>query len=282
MVLLGLDCKRTTMAGEHIKLMLEENPGLYVYKTNVLHLVDKDEYFLHIPKCGGTSVRDALIYKYYKTQTPQLDYLNFHNHSKAQDLVSAIDIENCNFIVSVRHPIGRFLSAYNFLIDIDVRNIERNDENVEFYKTRKGYLDKIRFSGFADLLADETERKLVKKTYFNTPDLTHFDWAFQLQTSWVKGVPKSNVTYYKIEDNSIFNSLDVSIHRSKMKQYNRNIGIENKDKIYKYFEKDFDRFKYQFSEQWDEHHLLNERMNSKNLPDKVLKGLLGGTKVLKP
>jgi len=262
--------------------MLEERPELYVYKTNVLHIVDTDSYFLHIPKCGGTSVRDALIHSYYTKQTPELKYLSFHNHSKAEDLVSAIDINTSKFILSVRHPIGRFLSAYNFLIDIDIRNIEHDDENAQFYKTRKGYLEKIGFGGFADLLADKEARKSVKQTYFNTSDLTHFDWAFQLQSSWVKDVPKSNVIAYKIEQNDIFEELDIPLHRSKMKSYNRSIGLDNKDKIYKYFEKDFDRFRYQFSEQWDAHHLLNERATATNLPAKVFKGLLGGIKVLKP
>lgn len=282
MALPGLDYKRTTMASERFKSILEKNPELNVYKTNVLHLLDQNAYFLHIPKCGGTSVRDALIFEHYNAETPKLDYLNFHNHSKAQDLISAVDIYTSKFILSVRHPIGRFLSAYNFLLDIDARNIELDDKNIQFYTKRKEHLEKIGIGGFADLLADKQARQQIKKTYFNTKEPTHFDWAFQLQSSWVKDVPKENLTFFKIEDNSIFDSLNIPVRRSKMKTYDRNIGIENKDKIYQYFQKDFDRFRYQFSEQWDAHHLLNERMRDTNLPAKVLKGLLGGIKVLKP
>lgn len=269
------------MAVDHIKRMLEEKPYLYVYKTKILRLVNEDQYFLHIPKCGGTSVRDGLIYSSYMHNKPKLDYLDHHNHSKAQHLSESIDITRSKFIVSVRHPVARFLSSYNFLIDIDQRNIERNNSDQEFYQSRKGYLENLGIDGFCDLLKDIEQRRAIKAQWFAN-EQGHFDWAFEPQTLWLKGTTKELVKYYKIETPDIFERLSIPVHHSKMKSYNRQVGLENKQQILDYFAKDFDRFKYTLSDQWDAHHLLNERSNVPALPVKLLKRLQGGFKVLKP
>lgn len=294
------------MSSDHIKEMMQENPEYVHFKTKIIHIVDTDEYLLHIPKCGGTSIRDGLIFKHWSEGHPRLDYVDRHNHSTAKDLSDIIDITNKKFIVSVRHPIARFLSSYNFLMDIDFREIfklesaedydeDKPSKKLLFLRKRRHHLKKtLGQDGFIDLLVDEEARAETKRRFYSDNEPNHYDWAFMHQKQWTKGIPPNNLRARKIENHTLFKELDIEIQSSKTKLgYNRQIGLDNKQKIYDYFKKDFSHFGYGLSEQWDAHHLQMEKRieeqrkireeleNNPDTPDWLVK-FMSNIKIKKP
>ena len=81
------------------KLALFINYKLKSYPKNVI-------YFMHISKCGGTTLRDAFI------------ELNKFSNTKVRRFPHAVKANNLNFknknkyIISIREPLSRYFSAY--------------------------------------------------------------------------------------------------------------------------------------------------------------------------
>lgn len=240
------------MVSSGVTKLVTSDPELMKVKTQVLYIGEQQEYFIHIPKCGGTSVRDQLILTKHSRKL-SLETIETGNHSKYDEIGKLVDLETSNFIVSVRHPVGRFLSAYNFLMDIDTRKIEQQtdlpEQEMQFYTARLEKMKSLGINGFVALLRDLNKRQEIYDIWYTGYPEPHFKWAFEPQVDWIAGIPETNIKSFKIETQEIFEYLNIAYGSSKIKQYNRSTSEENKQAIYEYFSDDFKRFGYSLTEE---------------------------------
>ena len=239
------------MATKEFKTIIAGNDTLKQAKTNVIRLVGTDEYFIHIPKCGGTAVRDKLI-TLSNDSIQKLEIVPAHNHSKISDLKDIIPIRRSKFLVSVRNPIGRFHSAYNFLKDIDYRELRKVNPISDRHRLLLDRRNKMKSMGieeFVKLLESENSKKKFREEWYSDEPLpNHFEWAFELQSEWIKGSKKIN--YFQIETQQIFEYLDTDFTYSKVKHYDRELSLRSRDIIHNYFIEDFRNFGYDFSDKY--------------------------------
>lgn len=250
---------RKLMAHSSINEIVKSDPLLMKVKTQVLYIPEKKLYFIHIPKCGGTSVRDVLILKKLQVNMP-LETIETGNHSKSTEIGKLIDLKTSNFLVSVRNPIGRFMSAYNFLKDIDKRKlihaeqgkVELSEGDRQFLTDRLDALESLGIAGFASFLKNLGKRRDFYNTWYKgEPEPNHFTWAFERQVDWIAGIPEANVKCFKIESQKIFEYLGTEYGGSKIKNYSRKAGLKLKDAIHEYFVEDFRRLGYSISDDFN-------------------------------
>ena len=203
---------------------------------------------LHIPKTAGTTIRKQLIlYKPDKVKA-----YDVHNHStykqfKEYTIDKKIDIDKFDYIVSVRNPIGRFLSAYNFLKDIDeriIKNKQFNNRDEKFHKDRLKFLKELSIDGFVNLLTSKDKKNEVEKKWFYEKQDYQYKLNFLPQITWIDGIKENKLNIFKVEDKKIYSFLDIEDIFLKRKIYDRHTNENNKTKIYDYFIEDFKRFNY--------------------------------------
>ena len=198
--------------------------------------------FVHIPKCGGTSIRQALLHAGY--------YSGQHGHRT--DLQHKTLDTFCNFetyITQVRNPYERAVSQFNFMH----RQYHRMDDFV-----KKEIYDRhihLELNEWVKLLVDDGEEKFIK----GEPDvvgLQHPRYCLKPQHWWI-GLGRTMI--FKLEDQSIWNffyerGMDVQRFHSRRSfpvatnpvlKTRDDLTRESIDIINSRYEEDFRRFNYE-------------------------------------
>ena len=204
-------------------------------------LFKKNLGFIHIPKCGGSSIENLFIGKkkikiYFldrKFDKKRFNYLSAppqHLFFSELKKISKIDVKNIDFFCTSRHPISRFISAYAFnygnnLIEKELNNInlfvDYFYENLDLikYKYNRHFMDMWRFI--------EGNKKIKIYKLENKLDINKIENLVSNFLGIKKIVlPHSNKNFYSTND-EVFNLSANS--------------IEILHEIYK---KDFIRFNY--------------------------------------
>ena len=188
--------------------------------------------FIHIPKCGGTSIIHAL------KKTNRIDGVIGSAHSKVSDYLNL----NKTYVTTVRNPYNRFFSYYHFLIEWSKKRVDGKlplkGRTIEQYKRRIKIMKEIKFEGWVYSLLNKNKiNNLIKEYYIP-------QHAFTLQYDWIKDANKLSI--HKLEEQTIWKFLNLTKLHSKKSTYKTTKGYtkEQAEIVYKYYQKDFDYFKY--------------------------------------
>jgi len=124
--------------------------------------------FIHPPKCGGSSITEALKNSNF------IDNEVTHNgvHSSIKRL-NSIGITGDEYFVTVRNPYDRFYSFYHFQIEWDKKRLlgdlplKGGDRTLLIKRVEN--LEKIKFDGWVELLTNDFDRHRWINT-FQVPD----------------------------------------------------------------------------------------------------------------
>ena len=188
--------------------------------------------FIHIPKCGGTSIIHTL------KKTNRIDGVIGSAHSKVSDYLNS----NKTYVTTVRNPYNRFFSYYHFLIEWSKKRVDGKlplkGRTIEQYKRIIKIMKEIKFEGWVYSLLNKNKiNNLIKEYYIP-------QHAFTLQYDWIKDANKLSI--HKLEEQTIWKFLNLTKLHSKKSKCKTTKGYtkEQAEIVYKYYQKDFDYFKY--------------------------------------
>ena len=200
--------------------------------------------YVHIPKCGGTSIRRAMQAKVpgkhlnrtwvhgWKTFIEP----NLWNQHATYDQY-ALTYRDYTYCAQVRNPYARFESMWKHCIRVGLTN-------KEFYEWGNRTIDALAVGDW-ELACDEEKRELILGYYYNRNDIPSL--LFQPQWRWVR----SPVKIFKLEDMNLWEYLKLSpIHENNSQKDTRVTSREIvwsqelRDKVYEVYREDFRKFRY--------------------------------------
>lgn len=204
--------------------------------------------FIHPPKCGGSSIAEALksckgIGE--KAKKPGTE-LTLSAHKKIKEL-NKINFTADEYFVTVRNPYDRFYSYYHFLIEWDKKRLNgelpMKGQPRDKLMNRIASLEEMKFDGWVSLLINEKVRaEWHKKHQLFAP--------FTNQIEWFKGQTNKPINVFRIEDDTVWSYLrskgyKVNKQHIKKSTY-KTISYTKplKEIVYKYFKDDFDELGY--------------------------------------
>lgn len=198
--------------------------------------------FIHPPKCGGSSIAEALKkHNYIGSKLNKGAHKSIIGNSK-------LNFTSDEYFITVRNPYSRFYSYYHFCIEWDLKRangeIKLKSDSKEFHLNRSKLLKEMKFDGFVNLLKDE---KLLNK-FIIKYKLKH---AFKKQVDWYLNQTKKKVNVFKLEEGTVWKYLrklgyNVEPIHEKKSTYKTQKGYtdEQAEIVYKYFKDDFDNLNY--------------------------------------
>ncbi len=221
---------------------------------------DKQLVFIHIPKCGGTSINAVKNYDYsgkvyrvnnkdhvYKTWHGGMQFLHERYVGRNQDIQVvhnmhatydqyAFTLRGYDYISQVRNPYTRFASAWKHLRSIDL-------VTTEFEQWAPSAIDAISHGEWAATL----DKPNIYINYLMYSPQFDGSLLFKPQWHWVR----EDVEIHKLEEKTIWKRLGIEEARFNVsnEKYKVTWNQEILDLIYKFYEKDFRQFGYskQFS-----------------------------------
>ena len=211
----------------------------------IFRTTNKDILFIHIPKAGGTSVekffyanRFAILFVDHAGKKTQ--YLNSLNnltkcspqHMHGDLLKSYFDLSKfSSTFTMVRHPVERIVSEYNYRMKIakieKTKNIEINawvNEALQAYSSNPYIYD----------------NHLRPQSQFLVDNCKIFKLEDKMNSKWVESIEKHCDIKFKIREVRIFFASGLPTKDIGMKLSNKTFDL-----IYKFYEKDFEIFKYE-------------------------------------
>jgi len=205
-------------------------------------LLNKSIFFIHIPKCGGSSVfRTLQSHRFieYKVPNTHDSISNYLNKNITADI----------FFTQIRNPYFRFYSQYHFMIEWIYKRINGElplkGKTIEFYHRILDYLIKIEFEGYVNLLIDRNKRKEFFEEFDNYGNL-----AFQRIVDFLNA--KVNLKVFKLEDGNIWSfikkmgyNVEYTLYVKKSSYRTVSYNSELSEIVYNYFKEDFIKYNYQ-------------------------------------
>lgn len=168
--------------------------------------------FIHIPKCGGTSVF---------TQIKKLKPGRWERYPGAHATIKTLNKQDLFFneyLIQVRNPYDRFISAFHH------------------QQTRKEIKDRVSLEKFLQYLIDDNIKDYKDKG------------LLRRQINWLD--ESKNMKIFKLEEKTIWQylqTIDTSIIEKHSKPFTDEkikLTKEQKKIIYTYYKQDFERFGY--------------------------------------
>ena len=205
---------------------------------------DEKLIYVHIPKCGGTSVRRAMQAKIggkhlnrtwidgWKTFIEP----NLWNQHATYDQY-ALTFRDYTYCTQVRNPYTRFESMWKHCIRVGLTT-------KEFYEWGNRTIDGLALGNWEDA-CDKDKKELILGYYYNRNDIPSL--LFQPQWRWVR----SPVKVFKLEEMTIWDYLKLSpVHKNNSAESPKMEGKDIlwstslREKVYEVYREDFRKFRY--------------------------------------
>ena len=200
--------------------------------------------FIHIPKCGGTSVRRCMQHKIggkhlnrtwihgWKTFIEP----NLWNQHATYDQY-ALTFRDYTYCTQVRNPYTRFESMWKHCIRIGLTT-------EDFYDWGNRTIDGLVVGDWEEA-CDKDKQELILGYYYNRNDIPSL--LFQPQWRWVR----SPVKVFKLEEMTIWDYLKLSpVHKNNSAESPKMEGKDIlwstslREKVYEVYREDFRKFRY--------------------------------------
>lgn len=200
----------------------------------ILNINDKKFIFVHIPKCGGTSISYCMS----KDNKEFYKYNSFRHNTLEQDIEhcnnqkNSLNINNTFIFSSVRNPWDRIVSIYHFH-----RILKENEYPwVEFCK-KHSFLDFIKYS-------EENHKKMI----VFTPYVKFLCQDEQLKSDYI--IDFNNIQHDFKFISSLFNITNSlpKINKTDHKNYKFYYNSYSEEIIRNHFIKDIEFFKFTFED----------------------------------
>ena len=213
----------------------------------IFRTANKDILFIHVPKAGGTSVE-----KFFYANRFTVIFID-HAGSKAQHLNSLNNLTKCSpqhmhgdllksyfdlskfssIFMMVRHPVERIISEYNYRMKI--AKIEKK-ENVEINTWINEAIQACSFNPYI------YDNHLRPQWHFLLDNCKVFKLEDSMYSKWVESVEKHCNIKFSIREVKVFFSSGLPTKDIGSKLSNLTFDL-----IYKFYERDFEIFKYKKS-----------------------------------
>jgi|15BtaG_2_1085339.scaffolds.fasta_scaffold13094_3 hypothetical protein len=163
----------------------------------MLHKINNNDYFYHIPKTGGRAFRT------YNTKFKPGDH----------KIITKEEAKGKNILIIFRCPVDRFLSAYYFTLECSKikGNVHYNSPRIK--KLRDGKF-------FKTSPLEMLEHLQTKGNNIDDANLFHFNSMY----SWCKNIPKSSIELLPFGE--IKNKESISRFKSSRNSINEEDDIE--------------------------------------------------------
>ena len=205
---------------------------------------DEKLIYVHIPKCGGTSIRRAMQAKAggkhlnrtwiegWKTFIEP----NLWNQHATYDQY-ALTFRDYTYCTQVRNPYTRFESMWKHCVRIGLTT-------EDFYDWGNRTIDGLAVGDWEEA-CDKDKRELILGYYYNRTDIPSL--LFQPQWRWVR----SPVKVFKLEEMTIWEYLKLSpTHENNSAESPKMEGKDIlwstslREKVYEVYREDFRKFRY--------------------------------------
>lgn len=209
-------------------------------------VLNNGEIFIHIPRCGGTSIFYACGKRFLVP-----DYPFNHQHLTYNTIKQlAVVYSNKPFITQVRNPYDRFLSYFNYLKSVIADNIASNIK-IDCDLKSLQLLSRIDISMFVNTIINKDFRnKFVVAVEEcrggkGLRGLTDPSLCYNTQTTWTEGC--DNLTVFKLEDKTIWKYLDCEEEKLHTSEYieEDELSSDHKRIVYNYYKQDFLEYGYE-------------------------------------
>ena len=205
---------------------------------------DRKLVFIHIPKCGGTSIRKAIQKKVGGTHrnrtwlNTRKTFIkpNLWNQHATYDQY-ALTYRDYTYCTQVRNPYTRFESMWKHCIRVGLTT-------QEFYDWGNRTIDGLAVGDWEEA-CDKEKQELILGYYYNRNDIPSL--LFQPQWRWVR----SPVKVFKLEDMTIWDYIKLPpIHENNSHKDTRvtsrdiEWSQELREKVYEVYREDFRKFRY--------------------------------------
>ena len=205
---------------------------------------DEKLIYVHIPKCGGTSVRKARQAKVggkhlnrtwvhgWKTFIAP----NLWNQHATYDQY-ALTFRDYTYCTQVRNPYTRFESMWKHCVRVGLTT-------KEFYEWGNRTIDGLDLGNWEEA-CDKDKQELILGYYYNRNDIPSL--LFQPQWRWVR----SPVKVFKLEEMTIWDYIKLPpMHRNNSAESPKMEGKDIlwstslREKVYEVYQEDFRKFRY--------------------------------------
>tara|TARA_A100001015_G_C15037250_1_gene737120 strand:+ start:3272 stop:3979 length:708 start_codon:yes stop_codon:yes gene_type:complete len=218
--------------------------------------LEQDFIFIHIPKTGGTSVKDCLIRNYPKEN---LFYTDFGYHAPLREYVKAIKSNpNCKpmaeyvIFVCVRNPWDRMVSLYNWKTKGTAKEDYKLNESKAQIRLDTGKANNQRPNTMLPKSLSFDDFIIGHHRFLEFKEIIPFDWW----TSCEEGEYHVNTlnfnflqNHFEVMANTVLHLKDPSllhIHKTRHKHYSEYYDQFTAGIVHGLNSEEIDKFKWRF------------------------------------